>query len=122
LRAAMLNWERCILPAFGHGPMISIFKSMWSRLAGGTRDQAGGGEIVGEEVEYKGFRIRPAPYPAGGQYQTAGVIEKEFGAEVKQHRFIRAERHPSADDAMAFAVAKGKQIIDENGDRLFEAR
>jgi hypothetical protein len=98
--------------------MPSIFKNLWNRLAGGS----GAGrpeEPSAEAVEYKGFRIRPAPYSAKGGYQTAGIIEKDFEAGMKEHRFVRAETHPSKDDAAAFAITKGKQIIDEQGNRIF---
>jgi hypothetical protein len=96
--------------------MLAALKAMWARIGGG------GGEAraaTHPAVEYKGYRIRPAPYAAKGQYQTAGVIEKDTGAGLKEHRFIRAETHASAEDAAAFAVAKGKQIIDQQGDRIF---
>jgi hypothetical protein len=98
--------------------MSSFFKGLWARL-GGTGDDASSPGPLAEAVEYKGFRIRPAPYPAKGQYQTAGVIEKDFEAGMKEHRFVRAETHASKDDAATFAIAKGKQIIDEQGDRIF---
>ncbi|MET0530309.1 MAG: HlyU family transcriptional regulator [Microvirga sp.] len=98
--------------------MSSFFKGLWARL-GGTVDNASSSEPLAEAVEYKGFRIRPAPYPAKGQFQTAGVIEKDFEAGMKEHRFVRAETHASKDDAATFAIAKGKQIIDEQGDRVF---
>ena len=91
----------------------------FSRLFGGSKGEAAASEAPGEAVEYKGFRIRPAPYSAKGGYQTAGVIEKDFEAGMKEHRFVRAETHPSKDEAAAFAIAKGKQIIDEQGDRVF---
>ena len=98
--------------------MVSFLKGIWRRLAGG-----GGGSDAGEPpmeaVEYKGYRIRPAPYAAPGGYQTAGVIEKDSSDGVKEHRFVRAETHPSRDDAAAFAVQKGRQIIDQQGDRVF---
>ncbi len=73
-------------------------------------------------VEYKGFRIRPAPFAAEGQWQTAGVIEKDFPEGQKEHRFIRAERHASRDEAVELATSKGKQIIDEQGDAVFRPR
>jgi hypothetical protein len=82
---------------------------------------AAGGPVEVEVVEYKGYRIKPAPYPAKGQFQTAGSIEKDFPDGMKEHKFIRAETHPSRDDAANFAVAKGRQIIDEQGDRIFGA-
>ena len=75
---------------------------------------------TGEAVEYNGFRIRPAPYRAEGQFQTAGTIEKDFPDGVKEHRFVRAERHASKDEAAAFAITKGRQIIDERGDKVFD--
>src|SRR5688500_6607288 len=76
------------------------------------------GRAAGRRVY--GYRIRPTPYPSGGQYQTAGLIEKVFAEGPKQYRFVRAETHPSSADAAAFAIAKGKQIINEQGDRFFE--
>jgi len=99
--------------------MSSIFKGLWSRLTGGSEGNADGGVSV-EAVEYRGFRIRPAPYPAKGQFQTAGVIEKDYETGLKEYRYVRAETHASKDDAAAFAISKGKQIIDEQGDRLFD--
>ena len=101
--------------------MISILKAMWRRLGG---DDAGAtsGEPAFEAVEYKGYRIRPAPYAASGGFQTAGVIQKDAGEGVQEHRFIRAETHPSLDEAVAFATAKGKQIIDQQGDAVFRER
>ena len=82
----------------------------------------GGGseEPAGEAVEYKGFRIRAAPYRAEGQFQTAGIIEKDFPEGMKEHRFVRAEKHASKDDAAAFALTKAQQIIDERGERIFD--
>ena len=99
--------------------MVSILKSLRARLAG-----AGAGTPAEEPrldaVEYKGYRIRPAPYAATGGYQTCGIIEKEASeGPAKEHRFVRAETHPSRDEAAAFAIAKGKQIIDQQGERMF---
>jgi hypothetical protein len=95
-------------------------KGFLGRLFGGG--SAGGAEAPGEAVEYKGFRIRPAPYSAEGQFQTAGVIEKDFPDGMKQHRFVRAEKHASKDAAAAFAITKGQQIIDERGEKIFDAK
>jgi hypothetical protein len=96
---------------------------MFARLKAALGRLAGGGGAAEEAampaVEYKGYRIRPAPYLTNGQYQTAGVIQKDAADGVKEHRFIRAETHPSKDDAAAFAITKAKQIIDQQGDRVF---
>jgi hypothetical protein len=97
--------------------MLSILKSLWQRLAAGRG--AAPDDAAFETVDYEGYRIRPAPYPAGAGYQTAGVIEKDFPEGVKEHRFVRAETHPNRDDAVAFSIAKARQIIDQQGDRIF---
>ncbi len=55
----------------------------------------------------------------GGEHQLAGTIEKQVGAEMKLHRFVRADRLGSRDEAASRALAKGRQLIDEQGDRLF---
>jgi hypothetical protein len=96
--------------------MFAAIKAAFARLAGGG---SGAAEEAMPAVDYKGYRIRPTPYLNGGQYQTAGVIQKDTADGVKEHRFVRAETHPSKDDAAAFAVTKGKQIIDQQGDRAF---
>jgi hypothetical protein len=74
----------------------------------------------GPTLDYEGFLIRATPFPEGGQFQLCGIIEKEIDGEVKQHRFIRADKFPSAEDAGQFALSKGRQIIDEQGLRLFK--
>jgi hypothetical protein len=100
--------------------MASFWQGLWQRLSGGAG--APKEEPPLEAVEYKGYRIRPAPYAAQGGFQTAGVVEKDFPDGLKTHPFVRAETHPSRDDAAAFAIVKGKQIVDQNGDRIFAPR
>ena len=96
-------------------------KGFLRRIFGGTAGAAAD-STPAEATEYKGFRIRPAPFAAEGQWQTAGVIEKDFADGRKEHRFIRAERHASRDDAADLALSKGRQIIDEQGDGVFRPR
>ncbi len=92
--------------------------SFWSALFGGR--SAAETEKVADPVEYKGFVIRAAPYKNNGHYQTAGVIEREFDGVRKEHRFVRADAYASYDDAVTFTVNKARQIIDLQGDRIFE--
>jgi len=98
--------------------MFAALKGFFQRL-GGTN---GGNDSPGPAVEYQGYRIRAAPYVNEGRYQTAGIIEKDAPEGTRTQRFIRAETHQSKDEASEFAIAKGKQIIDERGDRLFDGR
>ncbi len=98
--------------------MWSKLKSAFTRLAGAPA-AGGADEPAAATVEYKGYRIRPTPYRTERNYQTAGVIEKDFPDGVKEHRFVRADTHPGRDDAIAFTISKAKQIIDLQGDRIF---
>jgi hypothetical protein len=97
--------------------MLSKLKAAWSRLAGGGAGAPDQPAIA--TVEYEGYRIRPAPYRTKDHYQTAGTIEKDTPEGVKEHRFIRADTYASKDDAIAFTISKAKQIIDQQGDRIF---
>jgi hypothetical protein len=99
---------------------MSMLKSLWDSLMG-KGAEAGAEAIAADSVEYKGYRIRPTPYQAGSQYQTSGTIEKDFPSGTREHRFVRAESHPSKEDAVEFSLVKGRQIIDQQGDRMFEA-
>ncbi len=96
--------------------MGSMFANFFRRLAGST--EADRGES-GRAVEYKGYSIRPEPRREGSQWLTAGMITKQFDDEVKEQRFIRADRHGDKDAAENFSITKAKQIIDEQGDGLF---
>ena len=87
-------------------------KALLSRLFGGAAAEA-------EPIEYNGYRIRPAPYSRAGGYQTCGIIEKDVAGDTKRHRFIRAETHPSREAAIEFSIAKARQLIDEQGEKLF---
>ena len=91
-----------------------MLKAFFTRIFGG-----GSQDAAEEWIAYSGYRIQPTPYRRAGQYQTCGVIEKEVQGETKQHRFIRAESHPSREGAAEFAIAKAQQLIDEQGERLF---
>jgi hypothetical protein len=90
--------------------------SFWKNLFGGggaAEPEAPPGE------EYKGFTIRAMPMSAGSEYQLAGVIEKTVDGELKSYKFVRADRMSSRDEAVSFALAKGRQIVDEQGEGVF---
>jgi hypothetical protein len=91
--------------------------SFWKNLFGGGEPKQAAPE-PGEE--YKGFTIRPTPMPVGSEFQLSGRIEKEIDGELKTYDFVRADRMSSRDEAISFALAKGRQIIDEQGVGLFK--
>jgi len=92
---------------------MSFFSALFGR--GGAASAK-----LSEPVEYKGFIIRAAPYKNNGHYQTAGVITREASGVRKEHRFIRADVYASYDDAVNFTLNKARQIIDLQGERIFD--
>jgi hypothetical protein len=93
--------------------------SFWKSLFGFGRKQSSEAAAKAKQAEHKGFTIEARPYQEGGQYQTAGVISKDVGGVRREHRFVRADRFTTLDDAVEFCLSKGRQIVDEQGDRLF---
>ncbi|RUT35019.1 hypothetical protein EMQ25_03435 [Arsenicitalea aurantiaca] len=92
--------------------------SFWKKLLGGGDDpQVATGQ--GPEESYKGFTIRASLLPAGSEFQLAGTIEKEIDGVLKRHDFVRADRFSSKEDAQQLTLVKGRQIIDEQGERIF---
>ncbi len=87
--------------------------SFLKRLFGG-----GGGSAppAAEAETYLGFTIRPDPEATSGGHRIGATIEKDG----RSHRLIRADTLASRDDAVAASSAKARQVIDEQGDRLFD--
>jgi hypothetical protein len=94
---------------------MSFLRSLFG--LGAKEDAPATGPTVAKEAEHKGFLIRATPFKEGGQFQTSGVITKEVDGAVKEHSFIRADRFATLDEAADFSIAKGRQIIDEQGER-----
>jgi hypothetical protein len=95
--------------------------SFWSALFGRNSAAAETAETAkaSEPVKYKGFTIRAAPFKSGGAYQTAGSIARDVDGVRKVLRFIRADTYASYDDAVSFTLNKARQIIDLQGERMF---
>lgn len=94
--------------------------SFWKKLFGGSDDAADTPARSFREADHNGFRIQAVPYAEAGQFQTAGVISKDVDGVEKQHRFVRADRFGSREEAADFAILKGQQIIDQQGERIFD--
>lgn len=84
----------------------------------GGEGAAKAGKFVAE-VEHEGYLIQTAPMRDGSIYRVCGTISKEIDGEMKSHTLIRADTLPSADEASDMTVRKAKQMIKEQGDRLF---
>jgi hypothetical protein len=103
-----------MLPQQHQGRAMSFLSALFGGRAVAPAEKAA------EPVEYKGYIIRAAPYKNDGQYQTAGTIEREIGGVLKQRRFIRADAFGSYDEAVTFALGKARQIVDLQGERMFQ--
>lgn len=90
--------------------------SFLKKLFGGGPENV---EAAAKTLEYKGFTIAATPYKDGGQYQTCGVISMDKDGARREHKFIRADRFASLEEAVQFSFGKGRQIIDQQGERLF---
>ena len=88
--------------------------SLFSKLFGS------GEEPDPETVEYKGFGIFPDPLAEGSKYRLSARIEKTIDGDRKTYLVIRADVFESRDQAESFSIAKAKQVIDEQGERVFD--
>ena len=87
--------------------------SLLSRLFGGG---GGAAEPRHNAETYKGFTITPEPQRDGSNWRIAARIEKDG----KSHQLIRADRLGSEEDCATASIGKAKQMIDEQGDGIFE--
>ncbi|NAZ36525.1 HlyU family transcriptional regulator [Rubellimicrobium sp. CFH 75288] len=86
----------------------------WSRLFGGKP----AGETLPAE-EHRGFRITPKPIPEGSRFRVAARIEKEVDGAPRVHDLIRADTTATLEEARSLSLLKARQMIDEQGERLF---
>ncbi|MCA9148781.1 MAG: hypothetical protein KDJ80_15380 [Nitratireductor sp.] len=90
--------------------------SFLKKLFGG----GGGGEATSHAAEmHEGYVIEPMPMADNGQYRLCAEIRKEIDGAMKTHRLIRADLFPTADQAAEAARSKARQVIKEQGERLF---
>ena len=99
--------------------MLDKLKAALSRLGAGSGSAPAA--PAQPAVEYKGYRIQPAPIAESGGYRTAGTIEKDMADGVRRHAFVRADTSTTLAGAVEFSIAKGKLIVDQLGDRMFES-
>lgn len=93
--------------------------SFWKSLFGGGGPKAPAAPEIDGQEEHEGYLITARLMRAGSEYQIAGTIEKEIDGETKTHTFVRADKFSNKDDCVAVTLAKGRQIIKEQGPTLF---
>lgn len=72
-----------------------------------------------EHIDHEGFRIFPTPINEGGKYRLSARIEQGEGEALRSHTLIRADVLNDFDQAAEASVDKAKQMIKEQGERLF---
>lgn len=98
---------------------MSFLKRLFG-LGSSEQSPADPSAAAAKEIEHKGFLIKATPFKEGGQFQTCGTISKEVAGTLREHRFIRADRFAALDDAVEVSIRKAQQLIDEQGERLFD--
>jgi len=94
--------------------------SLFSRLfGGGARTEA---EPRQEPETYKGYDIHAAPVRDGTHWRIAARIEREVDGAVQSHHMVRADVIADRETAAAESRRKARQMIDEQGDRIFDRR
>ena len=91
--------------------------SFWKSLFGG-----GSSESEARRARRSSTTASPSarrPTRPRGNIRPPGSITKDVGGVAKEHKFIRADRHASYDDAVEFSLAKARQIVDQQGERMF---
>ena len=92
--------------------------SILSRLFGrGTQKDAA---PRAEPERYEGYDIHPEPMREGTQWRIAARIEGEVDGEKRVHHMIRADLVADRDIAVAMALGKAQQMINEQGAKIFE--
>lgn len=69
---------------------------------------------------HQGYDITPTPMPDGGQFRLCAEITKEIEGDLKTHRLIRADMFADDEQAAQAAIGKAKQVIKEQGERIFK--
>ena len=87
----------------------------FTRLFGGGRETAAAAPDAAATVDHDGFAITPEPAKAAGGWRIGARIEKDG----RTHHLVRADTIQSRDEAVEQSVRKARQVIDEQGDRLF---
>lgn len=91
--------------------------SLFSRLFGSGGDKETTAETA--RITYEGFVIAPNPAKEGGRYRIGATITKTVNEEEKTHTLIRADTLEDKETAVEASIRKAKQVIDEQGERLF---
>lgn len=87
------------------------------RRRGGGDEPGGPGEIAGRET-YEGLEVLARPIREGDQWRLAGTVRRPGDETGPSHDFVRADTMADRDECVRMSLLKGRQLIDERGERL----
>ncbi|MDX8354404.1 HlyU family transcriptional regulator [Cognatiyoonia sp. IB215182] len=90
--------------------------SLLSRLFGGGQAKT----TADVRETYQDMQILPEPMAEGNVYRLRARITQDKDGQSNEHVLIRADTFQDRDAAIAAAITKAKQMIDEQGERLFD--
>ena len=93
--------------------------SFLKKLFGGGAGSKGGADAKAATEDYKDYRITATPMSEGQSYRICAMIEKDIDGETRSHKLIRSDMVQGLEAAQAASFRKAKQVIDEQGDRIF---
>ncbi|WP_440994975.1 HlyU family transcriptional regulator [Arhodomonas sp. SL1] len=100
-----------------------MLRALWQRLTGGGGQggEDGGDPPVGGEETYHGYLILAMPRREGNIYRVAGEIRRSSadGSEAR-YTFVRVDTDGDYDTVVQLSLRKGRLLVDENGDALFD--
>lgn len=88
------------------------------RLAGGQVDDGSGAPAARET--YEGLEVLAWPVAEGNVWRVAGRVQRIGNDEGPGHEFVRADTMAGHDEAVRMSLLKGRQLIDEQGERLLK--
>jgi hypothetical protein len=91
--------------------------SFLKRLFGGS---GGGAPTAATTQEHKGYTITAHPVAEGGRHRISGTISREIDGARREKRFDRADQLDTRDAAIEFTFQKGRLMIDQQGDGIFD--
>lgn len=90
------------------------------RMVAPKRSAQPGQSPHAEPVVHKGYEIRPEPRQQDSLWLVAGTITKLTDEGERTHYFLRADSHSDRDSAIELSIFKAKQMIDLEGERIFD--
>lgn len=90
--------------------------NLFSRWFGGASEP----KVTATE-DYHGFRLEALPRPDANGWRVAGRVVTMVDGERRECPFVRADTYPAQEDATEVSLRKARQLVDEQGERLFRA-